>query len=624
MKADRLKRRPTSIDLLFGSLLVAVLCNVILNIPVGIGTVSTGMLWMLGAIDFRGIIFLWLLLMLFRLATSLHVASRMLFISLSMLISATNYIKISYLQIPLLPSDIEFLGEMDLFVQLVNPWLLVFAVAALVSAVSAGFLADLRLFKTAKPDGREVKKTTAIRILATICLVSIGLASLKFHSVNNPLRYAVESTGKGWAAWSQIDNAGINGFIAATLYNMPTTGMRIPEGYSEKRMRELVDEYGKDAMLSAADKSNEEWNIVLILSESVGEIRHVPNISLSSNPFPNLDQLTEENWGGTLLADQYGSGTSNMEFQVLTGGSTGFFAPGVSSAYQSYLADLTEAPSLSGWLKTIDYRVIGMLPDERGRYKRPMVYEAMGFDEFESLDRFRYDKKIERNTFVADSEVFAGVLESIESTSGPLLANVLTMQNHVPINDWYQEPIKVSGEVDELTGKRIGMWSRGLEYSDQALKEFLDELETLNEPTAVIYYGDHFPGIMSKEFLNKHDPLTFRTTPVLLWSNRENDSEPQVFSRISASTLVPHLYQMLGLELPPYYEFLLRIEREVGTVLREGVYTNRGELLRFEDLNSAQQKLLNDYQLIQYDFSLGQRFALDELWYKWQPMAPAS
>ena len=601
--------------------MVAVICNVIINLPVGVGKVSAAMLWGLGLQDYRGILYLWVLVVLFGVCLQLPRTVVGFFIGGSAVLSAINYAKITYLQIPLLPSDIEYLGELDMFVKLVHPLLMVMIALILGLLLGLTIYFDVRAKNRARESGTLMTLGIPARISAVVLIFAIAVLSRNFHATHNPLRLAIEASSAGWAHWSQIDNAGINGFVSATLYNMPTTGLLEPEDYSAEVMQGITERYSKKRNQMVEPAASERWNLVFVLSESVGQIDGIPDTVLDEEPMPNLENLKSAHWGGTLLADQYGSGTSNMEFQLLTGSTTGFFAPGVSSAYQSYLADLDEIPSVTRWVKEANYRTIGILPDERERYKRPAVYEAMGFDEFESLDRMRYTGKIEKNEFVSDEQVYRGVLETLRQSKEPVFANVLTMQNHVPIGDWYEDPIGVSGDIDRGTAESIGMWARGLSYSDSALDQFLKSLESLDEPTAVIYYGDHFPGIMSSDFLQKHDPMTFRTTPVLLWSNRDVAEEPRVMERASASTLVPRLYQMLGLKLPPYFEFLIRVEEEVGTVLREGVYTSEGKVVRSEELSKSQRKLLDDYHLIQYDFSVGERYALDELWFDWDPMA---
>src|SRR5690554_5167614 len=105
----------------FDSFLTALVCNVLLNLPVAKGNVPDHAIWLLGVADYRGIIFLWVLLMLLSTATRLHLTSITAFLCLSVAISIINFAKISFLRVPLLPSDIKYLGEIDLFVQLINP-----------------------------------------------------------------------------------------------------------------------------------------------------------------------------------------------------------------------------------------------------------------------------------------------------------------------------------------------------------------------------------------------------------------------------------------------------------------------------------------------------------------------
>ena len=41
-----------------------------------------------------------------------------------------------------------------------------------------------------------------------------------------------------------------------------------------------------------------------------------------------------------------------------------------------------------------------------------------------------------------------------------------------------------------------------------------------------------------------------------------------------------------------------------------------GRELTEDQLSPEQQQLLHDYRLVQYDFSIGHRYAVDDMWYR--------
>ena len=57
------------------------------------------------------------------------------------------------------------------------------------------------------------------------------------------------------------------------------------------------------------------------------------------------------------------------------------------------------------------------------------------------------------------------------------------------------------------------------------------------------------------------------------------------------------------------------VQQEVGAIDREGVINADGEMVPYSELDEQQAQLVRDLTMVQYDFSVGKRYALDEMWY---------
>ena len=303
--------------------------------------------------------------------------------------------------------------------------------------------------------------------------------------------------------------------------------------------------------------------------------------------------------------------------------SLGYFEPHVKSAYLALAAEQDSFASSIGWLKRFGYRGGGDSP----------VF-SRGLSEGRSVCRDR-DRSVQEPShdallgssrwgrFISDESVFREVMAELESSSSPVFLNIVTMQNHLPVARYSSGPIKTTGELKGKTRNKIGMWSKGLEHSSDALDGFLDQLEELDEPTAVVYYGDHYPGIFDRDMLKAVDPVQQKATPALIWANRPIQDANGLTDLSSSTTLLPRLFQALGIEIPPYYQFLLDFEEMVGTVTPDGIMTNEGKPVNEINLTKSRKQMIEDYRLLQYDFTLGNKWALDELWYDWDPMVKA-
>ena len=51
-----------------------------------------------------------------------------------------------------------------------------------------------------------------------------------------------------------------------------------------------------------------------------------------------------------------------------------------------------------------------------------------------------------------------------------------------------------------------------MEITDQATQEFLNELDALDKPVTVVFYGDHLPGIYSSASEDDNNSLALHLT----------------------------------------------------------------------------------------------------------------
>ena len=74
------------------------------------------------------------------------------------------------------------------------------------------------------------------------------------------------------------------------------------------------------------------------------------------------------------------------------------------------------------------------------------------------------------------------------------------------------------------------------------------------------------------------------------------------------------LLRATGATLPPYYALLLRLHEQISA-MESGRYFERGagEVTEGE-LSPAASRVLADYRMVQYDLSVGHRYAADAMW----------
>ncbi len=574
---------------------------------------------LLGIAFVADIVIVWLVLVTLIALTNRVMLAVGIVGALAFVIAVTNRVKLNLRAEPIYPSDIDFLGEPEFLSTMVSPTLLVVA-ALVVAAIVVGAVVLSRRHErrlvgywpsALSPTRRLAALSTRAGVvaLALVLLLDTG----QFNEPGNRWRKLYELSPEGWRNWSQKTNYQVHGFIGGFLYNMPAVAMDTPPDYSRSRMQALAARYEKAASRINAGRTGSltGTNVVFVLSESFSDPTLLRGFELDEDPIPRTRALMGQTTSGTMLAQLIGGGTANMEFEVLTGQSIGLFAPQLQSPYQQLVPQYRSYPSAVGWFASQGHRPIAIHPYLTGMYKRRTVYENFGFEEFIHDTTMSERDRIDRGEFISDESAFDEVKSQIAQSDAPLMVNLVTMQNHIPTTDNYEDPIGVSG-LGDGEANRVGNYARGLAHSDAALADFLADLQVTGEKTIVVLYGDHLPGIYGSEVKDQNSDLALHSTPFLIWSSEEN--EPRSLPVTSPIFFLPLLYDVADAPVPPYFALLERLRSQVTALEQGRAFTGAGQELDLEDLPPDAQQVLDDARLMQYDASIGERYVLETMW----------
>jgi phosphoglycerol transferase MdoB-like AlkP superfamily enzyme len=594
----------------------AVLCNLAIELLQSSGGFTFALkpvLFVLGSmLIWLGMLAVWALTGRLRVAAALAA-------TLAILVGYANHTKMVLRREPLYPEDFA-VAQHTGFLEAMVGWGTILAVLAVVALVVGLVLVIGWRWRRRHPR----RKAASTRDRVTLALgrlavagVSIGLIAyaIQFNQPGNAVRWAYEAGDADWASWSQEKNYTHNGFVGGMLYNLDVPVMKRPEGYSEAAMADIVRRYGAAAGAVNATRSPaalQDVNVVVVLSESFSDPTQLEGIELEEDPIPFTRELMDATTSGEMMAQRYGSGTANMEFETLTGMSTSQFDPRLMTPYQMLVPRFDAFPSFVGLTKSLGYTDVAVHPFDTYMYRRETVYPILGFDDFLGRSEMSMRKYIQDSPFVSDNSAFTEVLRQIDTHDEPVFTHLVTMQNHFPMGDSYDAPMTIRG-VSGSTEEEAAAYVRGLNYSDRALRKFVTTLQESDEKTAVLFFGDHLPPIWPDEVVERNGPVGMRTTPFFLWSNYLPLQTPQPLT--SPIFFMPLLMDQLGAPLPPYYE-LLRQLHAVVPAMRAGVlYDGEGNPIDRENLSPEARQLLRDYRLVQYDLSVGQRYSQDGLFY---------
>lgn len=614
-------RRRTLAASLVVSLVAAFLSSTLLQAQVWWDDVGVPRSLLAGLVQPVDLLVLWLVLAFLVALTGRLWTGVGLLAVLTLALIGVSAAKMAVLVEPVVPGDRAFLTTPGFLVSMVSPTHLVLGVVVLAVTLLVAVVVGRRAARTHPSPVRGLTGAARWRALALRAGVvavtgALLLDTTRFNVEGNLWRAVYDGTGASWRSYSQVLNYRENGVVGGLLYNMPVEPMAEPPGYSAAAMATLTQRYAERAAARNVGRDPhalDDVNVVLVLSESFADPTRLAGLEVGRDPMPRTREHIAGAWGGEALANFYGTGTSSMEFQALTGQNLALFNPQIVAPYQDFVGGMDDYPSAVGWFAQAGHTPIAIHPYTTEMYRRSAVYPVLGFDEFVHDSQMQEQDRVERNEYISDESAFDEVEHQLRTHDEPLLVNLVTMQNHVPMAGAYDDPVPVAGDVTPEEAAEIGGDARGMEISDAALDTFLAAVRASGEKTVVVFYGDHYPGIYGDAVLAQNPGLEQLRTPLLIWSSE--GQEPRPLPLTSSSDFLPYVFDLAGQALPPYYELLTEVREQIGALSPGHVVAPDGRELAEDDLTPEQQRLLADYRLVQYDFSVGRRYAVDGLWY---------
>jgi len=522
-----------------------------------------------------------------------------------------NKYKMKFLEDPIFPWDLMLYNQViNLFPQLykaLNPLLILPLILVPVLVV---FL---------------IKKMPSFKISYTFRIISGVLALLLLVGISfyrsTPMQKVFTKFNIVNKTWNQNENYQFNGLLLSFLMNVQSAVVLAPSEYSEEKMNSIISsiqqKYPAVATVSNTDQKVKP-NVIFVMNEAFWDPTLLKNVSYSQDPMSTVRALQLAGNGGWVISPEYGGGTANVEFEALTGFSMNF-VPSGSVPYQQYITRPT--PSLASIFAKEGYETIAIHPNDKWFWNRDVVYENLGFDKFISIEQFNNPSKAKRGTYVDDVEVTKSIIEQTEKSDEPVFIYAVTIQNH---GTYYypkerpEYPIDVKGNFSDEVKEQLHVYSNGVLDGDTELKKLIDYYKNADEPTIIVFFGDHLPYLgtaydetgyySSTSGLERNKSMS--RTPLVIWNNFGKKVDlPQ--DTISTSFLGTYIFDLAGVNTPLYYKFLEDFRSKLPgykTILK---MDSKGEL--YLDTPPEYKELEKEYELLQYDLLFGKQYVKDKL-----------
>ena len=384
--------------------------------------------------------------------------------------------------------------------------------------------------------------------------------------------------------------------FSASLFN---TGINEPSGYSEETMAEISNN-GAITKSETGRSEDELPNIMFVQLESFFDPTEVEWLRFSEDPIPNLRKLFNEYSTGYFKVPSVGAGTANTEFEVLTGMSMRFFGPG-EYPYKTY-AKTKVLESAATALTSLGYGAEALHNNGGNFYSRAQVFNNMGFDHYTSKE-FMNILHTTPKGWATDDILVPNIMESMDTTEGQDFVFTISVQGHgdYPTEPTLENPeIIVSGVEDEGKRNAWEYYVNEVHEMDKFVGELINAVESRNEPTVLVFYGDHLPtmDLEAKDLKSKY----LYNTNYVIWDNIGLEKQD---GNLAA-------YQIMA-------EVFDRLDIHSGTVFN------------YHQQRRQTKNYLADLELLQYDIMYGSSMSMKraalrsqkDIW-SWESRMPGS
>lgn len=514
---------------------------------------------------------------------------------------------------PLLPSDIFGLATAT---EVASTYTLKFTPAEFI--MIPAFIIWIMLIIRFK---KKTVKTGMYKKVIRRCTPVIASVLILFVLYSTDL---LEICGIKDSVWNKVASCKTNGFYMNFFINLRYLKVSEPAGYSHDKVSDVLDsikdmptqEEGTEPVQSQVMMTNSDFktcttlngkkpNIILIMNESLADFSLVGSVNYNRDPLEYIHSMKENTIKGLDYVSVFGAGTSNSEFEAMTGNTMSFFPSGCN-VYQQFMHESTY--SLSSYLKSLGYTCNAIHPSSGTNWNRINTYKSMKFDKFITIDDFENPEYVR---YISDKESYKKIIELYENRdkSFPMFVFDMTIQNHggYQTNTNWDEPVYVKDSYYNEAKEFLS----ASKVSDDAFKYLIEYFEKEEEPTIVFMFGDHWPQIETgfyEELLGKPqsewnlDDFQKRyATPFVLWANYDIEEGDNV---VIGNNLVENLLlKEAGIELPLYNKYVEKVSKTIPAMNVNGFIDKDGHWHKYNsDETEEQASLIDNYKILQYGY----------------------
>ena len=362
-------------------------------------------------------------------------------------------------------------------------------------------------------------------------------------------------------------------------------------------------------------------NVIVIMNETFSDMRIVGDFDTNKEFMPFIDSLSQSDNAitGYSYVSVFGGGTADSEYEFLLGDSMYIYAQG-AIPYQLNFKNSTYISGAVETFNTLGYKTVSLHPYLSSGWNRPNVYSAMRFDEQYYQEAFDSENTKYLRNYISDESDYEKLIELYEQKDEdePFFIFNVTMQNHGGYG----------GEYDNFNQQITlpdypGQFPKAEQYlslmyeSDKAVEKLIGYFENVDEPTVILFYGDH-QGTVEEEFydairgksssdLSAEEMQSKYITKFFIWANYDLDTswlgenEDKHDLHTSVNYLSSILFKAAGIPTSAYQNFLFEMRKTFPIITAFGIRDANGEYYTVGNKSDEIYEALRPYEMMIYN-----------------------
>ncbi len=441
--------------------------------------------------------------------------------------------------------------------------------------------ADILLLREALQASGDYRLDLHPAIIALIVLSIAVFIGAFFGLYRDRELYASFPVSSEYNMTTMFNELGLN---YCFLYNFSLYSVDKPEGYSEKQ----VEGYIAEQQTEQSDGVKPQ--ILMIMCEAFNDITDADAFTYSEedDPMRGFYEVAQSpnSISGHIVVPNFGAGTANTEFDVLTGMQTNLISATSNSALRSFHHSV---PSMATLLDGEGYDSLYFHPGNSWFYNRDSALSFLGIK-----DRvFVEDLEDKSNMETAFLKNLKTLISERTQNGERLFTYATTIQNHQAYTyskyDFDIPKVQASVELSDYAEELLSVYAYGVKCSSDMLLELTEYLNSLDDPYVLVFFGDHRPNLGADYLAYKeigmdieNDAISNCSAPFVIWANDAYAASSDFAERfasldmpsdgyISASFLGEVTLELAGCaKSEPFFSFLYDLRREVP-VIKTGV-----------------------------------------------------